>query len=330
LTITDSGCVSFVLLADHPLGRCGVHTSHDRFDMEKPDLYQATSTTNPLQDLTRRLYCPEPKVKQVETNPETSLSHIPWQLYWQDNGTFTSSSSTTTTETTTKQPRHVEASSSLPSSYLDLRRQQNVAFADLKCQQANQASLTMEQTTAVQSLFEQALDLVPDHVDSLLGYGKLLFKTGHLVDAQDKFRDVLEIDPNNLLAIQYLKSLELTQHLQHSKANTVGLLSRKHGKTLTMRESSAFHDALLERRLALEVHNDGEPNNNNNNDDATYNDDDDDDDADSRNSHKKDKKERDKKRKRKKKDKKKKYKRRSRHRRRYDSDSSSTTGGSRH
>jgi tetratricopeptide (TPR) repeat protein len=327
--------------------------------MEKPVSHQASSN-NPLQDLARRLYCPEPKIKLIETNPESSLSHIPWKLHWKDHGISLSSSLSSTAATpatattTVKQPRHDESSSFFPSSYLDLRRQQNIAFADVKFQQATQASVlsttmtttmtTEKQTATAQSLFEQALELVPDHVDSILGYGKLLFRTGHLVDAQDKFREVLEIEPNNQSALQYLKCLERTQQLQqrqhlqqqnhHSKVNTFGILSSKgKGKILTMRESAAFHDALLERKLALEGTDDfdgGNPTNNNDNAVMDY-DDTVDEDVDSKHSHKKDKKERYKKRKRKKKykkDKKKKHKRLSRRRHCYDSDSSSTTGTS--
>ncbi|KAL3907483.1 MAG: hypothetical protein SGILL_008856, partial [Bacillariaceae sp.] len=150
-------------------------------------------------------------------------------------------------------------------SYLDLRRQQNTAFADQKATEATQASL-LEHAKA-ETLFKQALNLVPDHVPSLLGYGKLLIKMGRLQHAQRCLDDILEVEPNHRIALQYKKVIERTfkqqqqQRLGNASADGGSLLSTgKKRKDLQMRESSAFQDALLERNLAMEgaTENDGQ------------------------------------------------------------------------
>lgn len=220
------------------------------------------SHSTALQDLARRLYCPEPKVKQIAiaTNPESStLSYIPWQLQYHQR---TESSVADDDDDDSAQPNtnKVAASSTLsflPVSYLDLRRQQNVAFADQKCQEAISCSLSDRKKAL--SLFQQALELVPDHVDTLLGYGKMLFQMGRLEPARRAFDDILQVDPNHESAQRYLKSLEQTQRhhrqkqqLQLEQPNAAALLSStKKNKVLTVRDSSAFQDALLERNLAM-------------------------------------------------------------------------------
>ncbi|KAG7370678.1 expressed tetratricopeptide repeat protein [Nitzschia inconspicua] len=283
------------------------------------------STSTSIQEFARRLYCPDPEVKRTVAGiPESvsTLSHIPWQLqYGNDDVSLAAESVQVNPGNDVRQSLCF-----LPFSYLDLRRQQNVEFANQKCQEALEASL-LDHSTA-KSLFQQALELVPDHIDSLLGYGKLLVRIGHLEKATLAFRDVLEVDAANEIAHRYLKSLDETQKQERQKRQSnVLVLSTKQVKALDMRDSSAFQDALLERSLAMDDDNgkdamddEGRCDRDGHDDAST--------DKDERRSKRRhrDKKERHSKKRKRKKDKKKRSKREKRSRRRsYSSDDSSYT-----
>jgi tetratricopeptide (TPR) repeat protein len=115
--------------------------------------------------------------------------------------------------------------------------------------------------TKAQTLYKQALDLVPDHLDSLLGYGKILVRSTQFQKARRIFHDAVEVDPNNVVAKQYLSSIEKTLSSQLTKNNELQQQQRetsinqslllKKGRNLTARESSAYQDALMERNLTL-------------------------------------------------------------------------------
>jgi tetratricopeptide (TPR) repeat protein len=244
----------------------------ERRENEEPSTNQSENatmqSTRKLQDLIQLLYCPEPKVNQVESGVEASLSHVPWIIQWDDQNSVDTyvplGSSSQSAATPDTQP--APSASFLPVSYLELRRQQNVAFADKKAVEAADAGL-LDHAQA-ETLYRQALDLVPDHVPSLLGYAKLLYKTGRLRQAQRTLGDVLELEPDNTTALQYNTSLERTFRQQENQARLGGrgasavaagslLSSGKKRKDLQMRESSAFQDALLERNLAMDGAMDG-------------------------------------------------------------------------
>jgi hypothetical protein len=222
--------------------------SHGGSDNNHVDESSKPKRTSFRQELARRLYCPEPRVNQVETSIESSLSVIPWTLRYNN----------ITVENLTGD-HYRQPSAFLPVSYLDLRRQQNIAFADEKYKEAS--TLSSLEITKAQTLYKQALDLVPDHLDSLLGYGKILVRNTQFQKARRIFHDAVEVDPNNVVAKQYLSSIEKTllsqltkndelrQQQQETNINQSLLL--KKGKNLTTRESSAYQDALMERNLAL-------------------------------------------------------------------------------
>lgn len=238
---------------------------------EAAALSSSSSSSSFLREFAKRLYCPDPQVSKVASTstPQENLSYIPWQLQFQfdNNGSSdTNNMSSSTTEAGVSAA--ATTTSFLPYSYLDLRRQQNVAFADQKCRQAISAQRRRldHPTEAACSLFRQALELVPDHVDALLGLGKLLFQSGQLAEARRAFEDILDhVDSEHEVALRYLHSVNQTilQRQPQQPPKTPALFSSKQGKgLLTTRDSSAFQDALLERNLALE----DEDNHNNNSD----------------------------------------------------------------
>ena len=283
------------------------------------------SSSQKLKDLAQRLYCPEPRVDQVETSIESSLSHIPWtvELDEGNSGSMPASNTGTPSQSVPEvDSKLAPAASSLPISYLELRRQQNIAFADKKAAEATEAGLL--QHAQAEALFKQALNLVADHVPSLVGYGKLLIKMGRLKQAQRYLEEALEVEPNHKTALLYKKSIEQTfrQKPRNSLTSNDGSLlsSGKKRRDLQMRESSAFQDALLERNLAMEggaaVENDGHvvtETGNRDDDSDSYDSDEEDRRRRKRRRHKKDRKRKKKKKKRK-------------HKRRYDSSSSESEG----
>lgn len=229
------------------------------------DRHHEHSSAKKLRDLVQRLYCPESRVNEVETKAESSLSHVPWTVQLDEENSTCDTAAATTAPPSSAESRTAPFADSkpaptktsfLPVFYLELRRQQNIAFADTK---ASEASLL--QHDQAETLFKQAMDLVPDHVPSLLGYGKLLYKKGRLLQAQRMLQDVLEVEPDNTTALQCQKSIEQTiqqrqlqqqQQFERNDNPAVGstLTSGKKRKELQMRKSSAFQDALLERNLA--------------------------------------------------------------------------------
>lgn len=216
-----------------------------------------------LDELTRRLYCPEPKVNQVlsQNDPGFSASSVPWNIQYSLSSEEVSKANGEGNDLPIDDVNVSAISSfSLPSfSYLDLRRQQNVAFAQENCRQAIVAMKPPSlDCRKAESLFQEALDLVPDHLDSLVGYGTLLLQNRQLAKAKPILQDALAVDPSNdqvrrlLASVQVQQQEQLEQTQQRQVAASRHLLLGKKEKAVTARESSAYIDALLERSLALE------------------------------------------------------------------------------
>ena len=182
-----------------------------------------------LDELSRRLFSPYeiPKPSGDEADPsDPSLSYITWKL---------------------KQENVVNNDGLSPSfplfSYLDLRRQQNTAWATDRLTEGN--AILFEDPRKAESLYKQGLDLVPDHVELLVGYGKLLAQTKRRPLALAKFQHALEVDPDCISAKENLERGRQHEILLRQESRKVA--------APVLRESSAFQDVLLERSLAQEA-----------------------------------------------------------------------------
>lgn len=195
-----------------------------------------TNSAPSLEDLARRLHCP---IDLLPEKPETSLSHIPWILEQVGpTGTKIDKSNADSKE------EQQDTSPSFPAiSYLDLRRRQNMAWANDRLQEGNKEIYS--NPTKAETLYQQGLDMIPDHVDLLVAFGKLLANTKRRLSAISKFQRALELEPDHAGAMEQLKKVQLQQ----------SLLVRKEGKRNNLpvaRESSAYQDVLMERSLALD------------------------------------------------------------------------------
>jgi hypothetical protein len=201
-------------------------------------------------ELVRRLYCPMELMP--EPSPETSLSFVPWTLLTpqaqlskeegeesngrNDNGCHKEMDGASSTAADQQQ------SSSFPSvSYLDLRRRQNMAWATDRLQEGNEQFYVNPQRS--EALYQQGLELVHDHVDILVAYGKLLVHRNRPSMARTKLERALQFDP------QHVGAKEQLGRLQHQSA----MLRQPTKKIMQVtRESSVYQDVLMERNLAME------------------------------------------------------------------------------
>jgi hypothetical protein len=180
-----------------------------------------------LADLSRRLHCP---VEILEENAEAPEAPPPPPPQ--------------TSSTTDDDGHKQQQNKSFPLvSYLDLRRHQNVAWANDRLQEGNE--LVFCDPAKAERLFQQGLDLVPDHADLLVAYGTVLAQTiKRRPLAILKLNCALEIDPNHVGAKEQLERVQL----QHQS-----LLRRRHERNNVVpvaRESSVYQDVLMERSLA--------------------------------------------------------------------------------
>ena len=196
-------------------------------------------------ELSRLLYRPLP-VSQSErlTTDEFPLSVLPWKIDCKMLKTTDNSSGT-------KNSLHFP-----DVSYLDLRRLQNTSYADSQCTKAK-AELSKQQSKP-EKFWKQALQLVPDHMPSLVGYARYLLNNGKLEASEDLLQQAVAIDPNDT-TVRYLD--EDVARLRQMRSQKQTVLSKlpfaNHGtvttsstnNNLTARESSAYQDALMERQL---------------------------------------------------------------------------------
>lgn len=243
-------------------------------------------------ELSRLLYRPLPRSDRKAI--ESSLSVIPWKLILigddndneNDEKIISSSINSNTTATIAShtqgatnnekdkgfppgpaaaggaalqatQSLHSSRDRNFPSiSYLDLRRNQNLQFAKDRCRIAGE-KLKAGNPDAARASWKQALELVPDHLASLVGYGAFLAETGKIGHAQTILEQALAIDPGNSTAERFL--LELSEIRTRQRLGLSRPYSKNHQAfdpttnnnkmSLSARESSAYQDALLERKL---------------------------------------------------------------------------------
>ena len=189
---------------------------------------ESDTTADPLDELTRNLYCPlalGDKTEKIEPL-DSILSHVPWRL-----------------KSISKQDSNARALPQLPTyNYLDLRRQQNEAWAAGRLKEGN--SLIFQDPQQAESLFKQGLDLVPSHVNLLIAYGKLLARTQRFSQATVKLQRALELDPECAHAKESLNRVTL-----QSKAFLQQSLRKQAPTTAVARESAIYSDVMFERSL---------------------------------------------------------------------------------
>lgn len=215
-----------------------------------------------LSELSRRIHCPVDYKKVLpssENMAETSLSYIPWKLVQQQSLLDETSKkdpserldASTKGELTKNSiiPKEDEQQVSFPSySYLDLRRRQNHSWASDR--QKEGMELLFINPTKAESKFLEGLDLVPDHVDLLASYGKLLVSSNDFVSAEAKLKRALQVAPSHKVAKEELDRLEKRRSLIQGRMqqNQERLLNRK---IKVAKESSVYNDVLMERALAM-------------------------------------------------------------------------------
>ena len=208
--------------------------------MEENESFQ-----NPISLEELQLLIHHPSSSRATTNnedPVTSLSHIPW--------TFQQS-----IQITSEEPTSSTSSDKFPAfSYLDLRRHQNRAWANDRLLKGNeQYYLNPEQAD---KLYQEGIDLVPDHVDLLVAQAKLwLMRRSRLDAAKLQLKIALDLDATHADANHWMNRLE--RHEAAIAAARRGDVGANH--QAQTRNSTAYQNVLMERNLLLaSQHNDEE------------------------------------------------------------------------
>lgn len=163
-----------------------------------------------------------------------SLSSIPWTLRQSanDGASIASGGSSLSFPTT---------------SYLDLRRQQNRAWADDRLSKGNE-QFYLDPVKA-DSLYQEGIDLVSDHVELLVAQAKLwMQRRSRPQAAKAQLQECLHLDPNHVVAKDLLRRLE-----QQDASRRGVLVAPNKRLPQTLESSSAFQDVLMERNLAMDT-----------------------------------------------------------------------------
>ena len=161
--------------------------------------------------------------------PEAMLSSIPWRLEIcpavdtakkKDDGADTTKNEPSeevddhppkTTRTTTR--------AFLNESFLDLRRHQNVTWADERLVEGIAHSKSPHQHHRAEASYQKGLEIVPDHTDLLTAYGAWLANQGRTAEALDKLERALRVDPHHGNAQKYRRAI--LEHLHRATPNPV-------------------------------------------------------------------------------------------------------------
>lgn len=204
---------------------------------------QSAMASISLEELSRRIHCaytiPKPTEEDQVECSESTLSFTPWILQYDD----TNDHGDKMKKDSSIKNQNSFTSFFPPWSYLDLRRQQNCAWATDRLTEGD--AILLEDPRKAERFYKQGLELVPDHVDLLIAYGKLLLQTKHQPLAMAKFQRALQVDPTNTIAKEYWERLQRQSSFMRQEM-------RKPPPPI-MRESSAFQDVLLERTLAQDT-----------------------------------------------------------------------------
>lgn len=204
-----------------------------------------------LEELQLKIYHPPPSSTrlwfgrgEISDNPNESsavvsnpsLSFIPWTLQQSTNKRKNAPS---------KKCDDDDDPSSFPTiSYLDLRRQQNCAWADDRLSKGNE-QFYLDPIKA-DTLYQEGLDLVHDHIELLVAQGKLwMLRRNRPQAAKTQLQQCLRMDPGHKAAKELLDRLE-----RQDAARRGGAPKRLIPQT--RESSSAFQNALMERNLAMD------------------------------------------------------------------------------
>ena len=196
-----------------------------------------------LSELSRQMHCPidynkiEPILKKSN---DSSLSYVPWKLVTKESSNSAANDKTTVDFFPTY-------------SYLDLRRKQNLSWADSRHEEGEKWAYINE--AKAEKLFLEGLDLIPDHVNILISYGKLLVRKGATATtmddwdlAEEKYKRVLNLEPGNQTAKSLLKLLGAKRRSRQTQPTDAVT------KELTLNSSrNAYSDVLMEKSLATGV-----------------------------------------------------------------------------
>jgi hypothetical protein len=206
--------------------------------MEEETKEKQQSPPITFEELKLRLYHPPPSNPRLfggvviandgSSTIAHSLSYIPWTLRQSATNATTS-----------------EDASFPTTSYLDLRRQQNRAWANDRLLKGNE-QFYLDPINA-DSLYQEGLDLVPDHIELLVAQAKLWMQRRNRPQAaKAQLQQCLQLDPDHKAA------KELLDRLERLDASRRGVAPKRLQQT-TLESSSAFQDALMERNLAMDT-----------------------------------------------------------------------------
>lgn len=146
-----------------------------------------------------------------------NISHIPWRIaYESTNNDNNSADDSTAAAINGGEHRTVL----LKESYLDLRRQQNIAWAEDRLVEGISLAKHSKTYRAAEKCYQQGLEVVPDHAPLHVAYGALVgSQEGRRDEALQMFDRALKIDPECANAQRYKEAI-LQRHRQSGNKNS--------------------------------------------------------------------------------------------------------------
>lgn len=226
-----------------------------------------------MSDLSKKMHCPMDYKKKIpflyhsddgrlKAAPESSLSYIPWRLKIADDD-VSDDKPVDGNRPSETEPSTAEATAVLkfPAwTYLDLRRRQNNSWASDRLKEGNE--LLFINPTKAETKFLEGLDLVPDHVDTLAAYAKLLMTNNDFSSAESKLKLALETDPD------HKQAQKVQLELNRKKEGRIRMLQQQQRQKELLRNvptrdfltsrniqvsngNSIYSDVLMERALTM-------------------------------------------------------------------------------
>lgn len=185
-----------------------------------------------------------------EFKPNDMFSNIPWRLNSSDLSGMNVLAFKSDADVPGSGDVKPPAEESFPKvHYLDLRRQQNTQWADQRLREgiqiASEQPLTSSSYTKALTVYQQGLELVPNHVDLLVAMGALQASYGEYDSAISLFQRAQILEPNHANARTYMDQVLAALERQNIRAYST---SRETGAIVTKAERASM-DASLERSL---------------------------------------------------------------------------------